>query len=76
MLEEKNTSNPGPGSYDNKLYKHNVHPTSSFVSESIRSFFDNIIYETNQDTKAQLRDRINFKSDRPGPGYYEPELKR
>jgi hypothetical protein len=64
----------GPGKYNlNKriipAFKKNASP--GFISESVRSHFDQLIYNTNSDLKAELRRRTGYKeSEIPGPGSY------
>lgn len=76
IVGDSKIMSPGPGHYKPEVEDKPLerHPSSSFVSNSARSYLDNIVYETNQDAKAQLRDRINFKSDKPGPGQYQFEV--
>ncbi len=65
----------GPGKYNiNKRaiprFKKNASPV--FISETVRSYFDNLVYHTNSELKAELRKRTNFKdSEVPGPGQYD-----
>lgn len=42
-----------------------------FRSQSIRSFFDQIRFETNQEKKALLREACGYKSQSIGPGSYD-----
>lgn len=76
IIGEVKITTPGPGTYEYQEQEKPFErqPSSSFISSSVRSYFNNIYYETNQDAKAQLREVINFKSDRPGPGQYHPEI--
>ena len=48
-------------------------PSSAFKSESIRSFFDNIYFETNKDKLAKLREINHYKSEKIGPAEYNLE---
>ena len=43
----------GPADYDPKEVQGKEAPTSVFKSESIRSFFDQIYFETNQEKLAK-----------------------
>lgn len=52
------------------IEEHN--PSSYFRSESVRSFFDHICFQTNQQKKAMLREAGGYKSTSLGPGSYEP----
>ena len=48
-----------------------------FKSESIRSFFDQIYFETNQDKVAVEREQRRYKSLGVGPGKYNlPEQQK
>lgn len=42
----------------------------------MRSFFDRIIFETNQDGKARQREERKYKSDMIGPGSYDVQGKK
>jgi hypothetical protein len=64
----------GPGKYNISRravprFKRNASP--GFISETVRSHFDSMIYHTNSELKAELRKRTGYKdSDVPGPGQY------
>ena len=68
----------GPGKYNlNKRvvpsFKRNASP--GFISESVRSHFDSMIYNTNSELKAELRRRTGYKdSEVPGPGQYDTKV--
>ena len=71
----KSNSNLGPGSYEvpllyERVSHHKSQHSSSFVSGSVRSFFDRIIFETNHDEKARQREYEKYKSEMVGPGSY------
>ncbi len=48
----------------------------SFKSESIRSFFDSIRFETHHEKKALIREVNGYKSNTLGPGSYEIEFRK
>ena len=55
-MKVRSISNIGPGEYDwGEKDEKEKYPSSAFKSESIRSFFDQIYYETNQDKLAKER---------------------
>ena len=63
--ENTTSNNLGPGKYYLKKevepdYKAN--PSSSFVSETVRTYFDKLLFKTNQHFKARLRMQANYKS--------------
>ena len=55
---------------ENKGVNKSKH-SSSFVSGSVRSFFDNLLFQTNHDEKARERLQKKYKGDMVGPGSYE-----
>ena len=51
--------------------EYKANPSSSFVSETVRTYFDKLYYKTNQHLKAKLRMQAKYKSSEPGPGLYD-----
>ncbi len=66
---------PGPGHYKEGAVKgknnYHANPSSSFISETCRTHFDNYYFQTNLDFKAKIRQKIKFKDSQPGPGHYK-----
>lgn len=76
MKSDLSSSNVlGPGSYEvskpESIKKLERHPSSAFSSNSVRSYLDQLVFETNQDLKARQRHDRKYKSDAVGPGSYE-----
>ena len=63
-------SNMGPSDYNPKEVSSKAVPSAAFKSESIRSFFDNIYFDTNQDRLAMEREEKKYKGEGVGPGKY------
>ncbi len=60
-IKIRSVSNMGPGDYDPKLIGSKAIPSAAFKSESIRSFFDHIYFDTNQDKVAMEREEKKYK---------------
>jgi hypothetical protein len=71
-MKVRSVSNIGPGEYETReIGPSGVKvPMAAFKSESIRSFFDHIYFETNQEKLAKEREFNNYKSKKVGPGKY------
>jgi hypothetical protein len=66
-------SHIAPGDYQVSVTEKQDLPSAAFKSESIRSFFDQIYFETNQERLAQERWDKKYKSKGVGPGNYNLE---
>ncbi len=69
-MKVRSVSNMGPGDYNPKYISSKEVPSAAFKSESIRSFFDNIYFDTNQDRVAIQREEKKYKGEAVGPGKY------
>lgn len=69
-IKVRSVSNMGPTDYDPKEISSKAVPSAAFKSESIRSFFDNIYFDTNQDRLAMEREVKKYKGEGVGPGKY------
>lgn len=71
QIKARSVSDVGPGDYNpqDKQGRGDV-PSSAFKSESIRSFFDQIFFETNQEKLAKERELNKYKVKGVGPGNY------
>jgi hypothetical protein len=71
-MKVRSVSNIGPGEYNPKQGDpHPDLPSAAFKSESIRSFFDQIYFDTNHDKVAKEREEQKYKAGRVGPGNYQ-----
>ena len=80
-MEYQKGNELGPGQYDipsPRSKSVSMAASPAFVSDSVRSFFDKIIFETNHDSKARQREYLKYKSKVIGPGTYDiaPEKKK
>lgn len=58
IVDKSAENKPGPGHYELPVLRERIlskNPSSAFSSNSIRSFLDQIVFETNQDEKARQR---------------------
>lgn len=69
-MKVRSVSNMGPSDYNPKEVGSKAVPSAAFKSESIRSFFDNIYFDTNQDRLAMEREENKYKGEGVGPGKY------
>lgn len=64
----------GPGKYDHEakvFRKKKNNPMGGFASNTVRSMFDSIIYNTSNQDTLKLRETGHFKTNLPAPGSYE-----
>lgn len=57
--------NVGPGKYsptDGRKPEYKYNPSSTFVSDTVRTHFDSLYFKTNQNFKAKIRMKSNFKA--------------
>lgn len=45
-------------------------PSTFFRSETVKSYFDELIYHTQSSLKAEIRQKLGYKSPEPAPGSY------
>ncbi|CAD8071620.1 unnamed protein product [Paramecium primaurelia] len=70
-FDQEQTNEIGPGKYNIVEEKKRRNGSPAFLSESVRSYYDQLIYKTNREINAGLRKQINFKDQySPGPGQY------
>lgn len=69
-------SEVGPGKYDSDY--NPIKPddkvkqaSSHFKSNLVRTYWDSLMYNTNVDETAKVRENSKFKSKQPAPGQYE-----
>lgn len=72
-------SDVGPGKYNatfNPIKPEDKvnQPSSHFKSNTVRTYFDSIIYKTNLSETAKNREGSNFKTKDPAPGQYETNI--
>jgi len=65
----------GPGKYNPDF--HHSRPedkidqaSAHFKSNTVRTYFDSLIYKTNINETAKIRDMAHFKAKDPAPGQY------
>ena len=66
--------NVGPGKYtptEGRKPDYKYNPSSTFVSDTVRTHFDSLYFKTNQNFKAKIRMKSNYKAPEPGPGQYD-----
>ncbi|KRX06766.1 hypothetical protein PPERSA_09168 [Pseudocohnilembus persalinus] len=76
--KDRSLSNIGPGKYhktdNNYNPRYKQKQSSGFASDCVRSYFDQLIYGTTNQIKAQIRQETGYKDIMPGPGQYDLSL--
>ena len=67
---QEQTNELGPGKYNILEERRRKNGSPAFLSETVRSYYDKLIYKTNREINAGLRRQINYKDQAPGPGSY------
>ncbi|CAD8092784.1 unnamed protein product [Paramecium primaurelia] len=70
-FQQEQSTDIGPGKYNVVDEKKRKNKSPAFLSETVRSYYDKLIYKTNREINAGLRKQINYKDQySPGPGQY------
>ncbi|CAD8101748.1 unnamed protein product [Paramecium primaurelia] len=70
-FQQEQSTDLGPGKYNVPDEKKRKNKSPAFLSETVRSYYDKLIYKTNREINAGLRKQINYKDQySPGPGQY------
>ncbi|CAD8119227.1 unnamed protein product [Paramecium sonneborni] len=70
-FQQEQSTEIGPGKYNICDEKKKKNKSPAFLSETVRSYYDKLIYKTNREINAGLRKQINYKDQySPGPGQY------
>ncbi|CAD8185804.1 unnamed protein product [Paramecium octaurelia] len=70
-FQQEQSTDLGPGKYNIAEEKKKKNRCPAFLSETVRSYYDKLIYKTNREINAGLMKQINYKDQySPGPGQY------